>query len=93
MITADTIARSFCATQEEKELFLDTIRTKGEVYVNYLMGATLHYVMVEMMVCEKQDYDGSIFGCFNILDADEKLEDWVDLSGVASITDYNISSC
>ena len=89
MITADTISRTFPATQELREQFLDSLRTNGEVYINYLMGATLHYVMQEFIVCEK-DWQGSLFGCCSIFDEERLFDTWIDLQGVASVTPYNI---
>lgn len=72
-----------------KDLFMQLIKRHGECYVNYLMGATLHYKLFpnDFIVCW-YDYNNTAYGCCK-LDS-ENFDEWIDLSMVASITSNNI---
>lgn len=72
-----------------KEKFISIMKKHGQCYVNYLMGATLHYILRKGRVIESYLNGTEVYGLCR-LDADN-LEDWVDLTGVCSLTARNIS--
>ena len=73
-----------------KERFIELLNTKGECWINYLLGATYHYSLIDGTIAE----DGGKFynykGEMSFDDVIGMMDDLGSFVGVASITENDI---
>ena len=69
-----------------EDLFFSTLNEHGECWVNYLQGASYHYLLIDGAIYE----NGAVLNYCGCIDEPSNVMDYVDLSLVSSITSCKI---